>query len=92
MEDKLVEWNEKVTPEVYEFLNKLYNNYTEIETGKPMDKPDFNGCVCMFMFYKFYIDKVEAGEITEIEKLPLLKAIENCLECSKKIHLTEILY
>ena len=92
MDDNLIEWNENVTPEVYEFLERLYKNYTEIETGTPMEKPDFNGCFCMVGFYKMYIDKIEAGEITETESLPLINAIDNYLECLKRIHLPEILY
>lgn len=88
----VVEWSETVTPEVKQFLDKLYSNYTEIETGKPMDKPDFNGVILMLAVYDSYIKEMEANNITETENLTVKEAYTKHLEYSKKIHFTEILY
>ena len=57
-----------------------------------MDKPDFNGCIYMLAFYDMYIKEVEAGEITEIDSLPLALAKTKYLDYSKEIHFKEILY
>ena len=92
MDSNKVEWLETVPNEVYEFVNRLYENYTEIVTGKPMDKPDFNGCIYMLAFYDMYIKQVEAGEIQETDLLPLDLAKTNFLNYSKEIHYKEILY
>ena len=92
MDSNLVEWTETVNPEVKQFLNKLYNNYTEIETGKPIDKPDFNGVILMLAVYDSYIKEMEGNNITETKNLTLKEAYTKYLEYSKKIHFTEILY
>lgn len=91
MDSNIVEWTETVDPKVKQFLNELYNNYTEIETGKPMDKPDFNGCILMLAVYDRYIKEMEANNITETDNLTLREAYTKYLEFSKKIHFTEIL-
>ena len=88
----MVEWSETVNPEVKQFLNRLYNKYTEIETGKPMDKPDFNGCILMLAVYDRYIKEMEAINITETDNLTLNEAYTKYLEFSKRIHYPEILY
>ena len=92
MDSNLVEWTETVNPEVKQFLNELYNNYTKIEPGKPMDKPDFNGCILMLAVYDRYIKEMEANNITETNNLTLKEAYTKYLDYSKKIHYTEILY
>ena len=91
MDSNIVEWTETVDPKVKQFLNELYSNYTEIETGKPMDKPDFNGCILMLAVYDCYIKEMEANNITETDNLTLREAYTKYLEFSKKIHFTEIL-